>query len=944
LRRGAPLAYGPAVEFRVLGPLHVVRDEDPAAPPGAKERTILARLLLEPGRTVPAEALLEAAWPEAEPAAAARSLGVRLANLRAFLEPGRPAGSASTLIVRDGAGYRLAVEPERVDAVRLERLVRDAATLPPAAALGAYEAALSLWGGPPYGDVAYADFAQEEIRRLEALRVRAAEGRARMLVELGRHEEVVPELQRLAAAEPLREELVGALALALYRSGRQVEALDALRALGLALAELGLEPSVATRELEQGILRHSLAGPRPAARRLPVRASRFFGREAHLARAEQLVGASRLVTIAGVGGVGKTRLALALADRIADRFTDGPWWCELAPLAADADVRGTIAEALGAVDDTRSGLLLLDNCEHVLDGAAEAVEEVLHRCPDLHVVATSRAPLGVDGEQVLRLAGLELPAAGEGAGPAVELFVDRATAAGGMVDLPAISELCRRLDGLPLAIELAAGRARSLAPAEIAARLDERFSLLTVSGRRSATRHSTLRAAVDWSYDLLDEPPRRLFERLSVFARGCTLADAEAVCAGDGIERVQIAGLLDELVAHSLVTAEAIGDRTVYGMLETLREYAAERLEERGESERLRDRHADHYVARAGHMVERGWLEPRLPFVDEFDDLRAAVRWCLRDERPDRAFVLVEALWWPAPSRHAEEIARLADEALARWPEIHALRPRALGAASVARLVVGDVDAARRHAESALALEAGLGDAALLARRTLAQIAFFGGDLIRAAVLWHDQARIARAAGYDALACEADGFVVQLLHADGEADEAAALASDMRAEAERLGSPFLIVWARYVTGIVLLDSDPAHARVWLEQALELARRVDHHHLIRFSLRALGVGASLRGDHGEASERLLAALEHDEARSDDASQRTTLLAVAEVLAERGRLDAAAELLGATEGWPAAPFLAALSARARERVAGRDAALERGRALDLEGAKALARAEL
>jgi predicted ATPase/DNA-binding SARP family transcriptional activator len=920
------------VEFRVLGPLEVRRDGEVSAPAGTKERTILARLLVEPACTVPAEALLDAAWPDADPAAATRSLGVRLANLRAFLEPARPPGAPSTVLVRDGGGYRLVAEPEQVDSVRLERLVGGAGALSPDDALTAYETALSLWRGAPFGDVAYAEFAQAEIRRLEELRARAAEGRARALVELGRHDEAVPELQRLAAAEPLREEVARALALALYRGGRQVEALAALRELGATLADLGLEPGAETRELERAILVHegSLAAPAPAARRLPGRASRFFGRAGDLALAERLVAESPLVTIAGTGGAGKTRLALELARRHA-----ASWWCELAPVADDADVAGAMAEALG--ESEPSGLLVLDNCEHVLDGAAAAVEDLLRRCPGLHVLATSRAPLGVDGERVLRLCGLEPEAAGE-------LFVDRAQAAGGTVEEAAIGELCRRLDGLPLAIELAAGRTRSMAPAEIVARLDERFTLLRVSGRRTAARHSTLRAAIGWSYDLLDDPQRRLFERLSVFARDCTLDDAVAVCAGEGVERDDVAAVLDELVANSLVVARDAGGRTRYSLLETLRDYAAERLLVRGDRERLAERHARHFVARAERLVVCGWQERKLPFVDEFDELRAAVRWCESDALPDRAFTLVEALWWPALSRHAEEIARLAEETLERWPAVHPLRPRALGAASVARLVIGELAVAQRHADAALALEDVLGEAALLARRTLAQIAFFSGDLLRAAVRWHDLAELARAAGYYSHACEATGFTVQLLHADGQVDEAATLAAAMRAEAERLASPVMVAWSRYVSGLVMLERDPAEARRWLEEALVFAREADHHHMIRFSLRALGVGASLRGDHAEASARLLAALEYDEARSDAASQRTTLLAIADVLLERGRLDAAAELLGATEHWPAAPFLRALAARACDKLADRYEAFERGRALDLDAAKALARAEL
>jgi predicted ATPase/DNA-binding SARP family transcriptional activator len=938
------------VEFRVLGPLEVVHNGDASAPPGVKERTILARLLLEPARVVPTDALLEAAWPETDPETAARSLAVRLANLRAFLEPDRPPGAPSTLLVRDGAGYRLAAELDQIDAVRLERLVGEAAALAPEAALAAYGEALALWRGAPFGDVAYAEFAQAEIRRLEALRARAAEGRARALLALGRHEEALPELQRLVAADPLSEELVRGHALALYRAGRQVDALDALRALGSGLAELGLEPSAATRELERGILVHdpALAGARPptAARRLPARASRFFGREEHLDRAEQMVRESRLVTIAGSGGAGKTRLALELAERLAGTFPDGPWWCELGPVASDADVPGAVADALaldGGLESLtpRTGPLLLDNCEHLLDGAAAVVEELLARSPGLRVVATSRAPLGVDGEQVLRLLGLSADAA-------AALFRDRAAAAGAVADDAAVAELCARLDGLPLAIELAAGRTRSLAPSEIVERLDERFDVLAVWGRRSAPRHWTLRAAIAWSYDLLEEPQRRLFERLSVFARGCTLPEAEAVCAGDGLERAFVGGLLDELVAHSLLTTSVVSGRTTYAMLETLREYAAERLEERGERDELRERHAAYYVEQARALVEIGWREQRLPFVDSFDELRAAVRWCLsRDGDPGRAFALAEVAWWPALARHGEETARLIDEVLARWPGVHGRRPHVLGAASTVALTIGDREGARRQAEAAIALEAGIGEPALLARRTLAQAAYYSGE--RDPGPWSDVARLARAAGYPSAACEADGFLAQLLHAKGDHGAALVRARQTRDEAERLGFPWLISWGQFVTGVVVMDSDPAAARRWLEQALAGARENHNHHMVRFSLRALGVAASLEGDHDAAVQHLKAAIDYDEERSEAASQRTSLMALAAVLAERGQLETAAVLLGATEHWPAAPYLAAFAARARERVAALGPeeladALARGRALDLEGAKALARAAI
>ena len=974
------------VEFRVLGPLEVVDDAGvSAAPPGRKERAILARLLLEPALPVPADALLDAAWPEQSPEAATSSLHVRLARLRTFLEPERAQGAPSSLLVRDGAGYRLAVDAEQVDARRFERLVREASSQAPPAALAAYEEALRHWRGPPFADVAYTDFAQLEIRRLEELRARAVEGRARALVNLGRHEEVLPDLRRLVAEEPLREELARLLSLVLYQADRQVDALEALRALRANLRELGLEPGQETRELEQRILVHdpALAAPArppggkppelaPVPRHLPVSVSSFYGREAQLRHAAELLRNGSLVTIVGVGGVGKTRLGLELTRRSADRFPDGLWWCELAPIGVAEDVLGAVADALGIGTAAgsagperlaehlapRRSLLALDNCEHVLDGAAEVVEQLLARCPELKILATSRAPLGVQGEQVLRLGGLELPvgrgAADAGASPAVALFVDRARAAGGPVDpasqLDAVNDLCRRLDGLPLAIELAAGRTRSMAPAEIAARLDERFDLLAVAGRRAAPRHTTLGAAIGWSYELLEEPQRRVFERLSLFVGGATLDGAQDVCADDGVERNDVPELLDQLVAHSMVTAIPAGNRTLYGMPETLREYAAGRLDERGERAMMRDRHADHYVARAhqmGHARSR-WV---LPFIDELDDVRAAVRWCLEaDEGPERAFAILVPLWRSAPARHAEDIALLTEVALDRWPQNHPLRMHVLGTASTARLFFGDAATARRHAEDALALEEPDGPIALMARRTIAHLAIYSAERREALALTQDVAARARDAGEEFLACECDGFTVQLLHAIGEVDAAVTRAAEMRHTAEQLDAPFLECWARYVSGVVHLDRDPAEAHRWLMEAVELGLRVGHHHLVRFSLRALGVAALQAGDHAEAAQHLLAALEYDETRSDAASQWTTLMAIAALIADRDRPGPAAELLAATEAWPAAPFLVSLAERTRKRIHGdlsaedRAAAIPRGLANDLAGAKAMARAEI
>jgi predicted ATPase/DNA-binding SARP family transcriptional activator len=941
------------VEFRVLGPLEVVVDGQAAAPSGAKERAVLTRLLIDPGRPVSTDALLEAAWPDRSARDAGHSLQVRLTNLRSFLEPDRARGAPSTVLVREGDGYRLAVDAEQVDTRRFERLVAEASDLAPAAALQAYEDALALWRGAPFGESAYADFAQPEIRRLEELHARAREGRARALVELGRHEEALPELGRLVKEEPLHEELGRSFALGLYRAGRQVEALEALRALATGLAELGLVPGLETQELERRILVHDPAlapvaasGRRPAA--LPRSVSRFFGRDDELDEAARLLGERPLLTVAGPGGAGKTRFALEVAGLLEQRFPDGRWWCELAPVGSDGGVAGAAAAAVGVEGGVerlaehlapRRGLIVLDNCEHVAEGAGELAAELVARCPDLRIVATSRVPLGVEGEHLLRLGGLAADSGGDS--PAVAMFADRARAAGALVDPfaqpEAVSELCRRLDGLPLAIELVAARTRSATPAEIAAR----FAVLDLSGGRTKeARHSTLRAAIDWSHDLLDLPRQLLFRRLSVFSRAAGLDAVADVCSGDGVDRGAVPELLDGLVAHSMVTVTAGNGGTRYGLLETLREYAAERLDAGGELARLRDRHADHYVARARPL--EGLSAPaELPFVDELDDVRAALRRCMEaDPGPDRAFTLLVPLWGTAAARLAGEIARQAQAALDHWPQAHDLRTGVLETAATAWLFAGDLAAARRLADEALACGQESGDPALLARRAIAHMALYSRDRREALDLTREVIARARAEGEAWLACECEGFAVQLLQAAGDRRGAAELAAGMREGAEELGIPFMTCWARYVSGVAELDGDLSEARRWLLAAIELGVEAGHHHMVHYSLRAFGVAALRDGDHAEAAQRLLAALAHEESQTDAASQWTTIVAIAALVADLGRTERAAELLAAGDGWPAAPYLVELADRTRERVG------ESGRAdrLGLAEAKALARAEL
>lgn len=378
-------------------------------------------------------------------------------------------------------------------------------------------------------------------------------------------------------------------------------------------------------------------------RRLPAQATRFIGRESELADVLRLIEENRLVTLTGAGGVGKTRLAIQLADRIAGDFVDGVCFVDLAPVTSSDQLGAAVVRALGLPDhagrspmstllsfaSARAMLLVLDNCEHLLDACATLVDAVRSGCPAVTLIATSREPIGIAGEVSWRVPSLS--PASEGA----ELFVDRARKvkpdlSATESDLALVVEICRRLDGVPLAIELAAARARVLSLTEIRDGLHDRFRLLTGGARSAVRRQQTLRASVDWSHALLTEPERTLFARIAVFTGGFELGAAEAVAADGGVERHQILDILFLLVDKSLVLAETRCGKTRYRLLETVRQYALERLSDRGEGDAMRTRHRDHFTALAAELdVPAGSdYETRIEQLEgELDNLRGAFRW-----------------------------------------------------------------------------------------------------------------------------------------------------------------------------------------------------------------------------------------------------------------------------------------------------------------------------
>ena len=704
------------MEFRLLGPLQVVVDGSPVALRGAAERALLALLLLDAGRVVPAEHLIDSLWGEDLPANAANALQGRVSRLRSAF---RAVGLPETLVVSRRPGYLLDVDPGTVDVHRFTRLVDEARR---GTDLGRrYGAALALWQGPALAEFDADGWARDQRQRLEELRLAATEEWVDVRLAAGQHAELVGELTDLVARHPLRERLHGQLMVALYRSGRQADALAAYqRARQILDDELGLDPSPELRELEQAMLRQdaTLAAPPRAPEREPepeqpalaARLTSFVGRDRERSALRELLASRRLVTLTGPGGVGKTSLAVEVAA--ADGAAGGTWFVGLAGVADAAALAPAVADAVGAPSGPgtaqdralrhlrrREALVVLDNCEHLVAACAELAGRLLAACPGLRLLATSREPLGVAGEAQFPLAPLPAPpvdvTAAELAGSdAVRLFVDRARDAdpGFVLDEmtgPAVAQLCRRLDGLPLALELAAARVKTLPVEEIAARLDDRFRLLTSGPRTADARQRTLRATVDWSHQLLTDAERVLFRRLSVFPAGWSLAAAEEVCAGprpDGSDDTDVLDLHARLVDRSLVVPRR---GPGFGMLETLRQYAGERLDEAGERERVEAAHAAS-VTRLATEAEarlRGAGQDRALALlrAERDNLRAALAWGRAHPTSELGLRLAAALGWFWYFTSAQEGVPELEAMLAAAPSASPpARARALQALAVA--------------------------------------------------------------------------------------------------------------------------------------------------------------------------------------------------------------------------------------------------------------------
>lgn len=884
-----------SAEVRLLGVLEVLTQGVAVELRTAKVRAVLAMLALHPGQVLSAERLAEGLWGNSSPPTAANTLQGYISQLRRVL--GRDS------IVTRSPGYLLVLPVDAVDTHRFARLVTegraalDAGRAIDAAAL--LEAALALWRGPALDEFAYEPFAQAEAARLEELRLVAIEELVEAKLALGRHAEVVGEIRALIDQHPLRERLWGQLMQALYRCGRQAEALRAFSELrGHLGEELGIEPSPELQRLEEAMLLQkpelewrgvggrvaTVTGTATNHHNLPVPRSSFVGRDEEQRELEKLTTTSAIVTVVGPGGSGKSRLALEVAHRLRSHHTGGTWLVELASVSEPALVGQAVAAAVGVREEPgrplteslanvldRRTLLVLDNCEHLVQAAAALVDTLVRAAPTLTVLATSREPLRVDGEVLWRIPTLAVPEAD--AMPAegmieydsVRLFVERASAQGnytwGPASAAAVARVCRRLDGLPLAIELAAARTRALSPAVIAERLDDRFELLTAGVRTALPRHQTLRATVDWSYEMLQPAERVLFRRLSVFAGGCSVSAAEEVCGGEDLDATDVLYLLSALVDRSLVGVVERDGALRFSMHETLRAYARERLAEAGEEHALRTRHLawtlvfaeSQQEALAPQFVTRKAALDRVEL--EHDNIRQALRWALSTD-PHAALRLVASIGslWRLRG-HLGEGRRWMEAVLAAAPNGDlALKALVLRQAGSLTLQQGDTRHGQFLIEQSIAAFRQLGDAhaVALALEHLIWPAVEDGAWSRAEDLARQCVDIYTKVGDEHLASENMMVLAMIELRRGHESSAQQLMEEaLRYNVRHADDPCPALRARSGHNALLLG-DLVVARSRLEQAVRYSRDTGQAFNLSGELGWLGEVAFVEGDMEEAA--------------------------------------------------------------------------------------------
>jgi predicted ATPase/DNA-binding SARP family transcriptional activator len=860
----------------LLGPVEVIGDGAALALGGPKQRALLAELLLSRGAAVPRERLVDALWGDEPPASALNSLQIYVHGLRRAMGAER--------VETRGSSYRVRVDPEELDVVRFERLVararRALADDAPGEADDALASALSLWRGD-----ALADLGDSPVRAaasgLEELRLQALELRVDARLALGEHEEVIAQLEELVEAEPYRERLREQLVLALYRAGRQQDALAAYREARRRLSDdLGVEPGAALRELERAILQHDpsldLNRPREAARpSLPVAATPLVGRRLEIAALEAMFRRNgvRLVTLTGPGGTGKTRLALAAAEQLASSSRDGAAFVDLSSIHDAELVPTAIAQALGLVDPHQlepllrdsSLLLVLDHLEQIAATAAPLVARLLERAPRLRVLATSRVPLRVRGENeyavpTLPVAAPTRPLSELAANEAVALFAERAAAVDSAFVLttetgPLVARICDRLDGLPLAIELAAAQVRTLPLPALEQRLQRALDVLIDGARDLPPRQRTLRATLDWSFDLLDARAQKLLPQLAVFAGGFTLESLEEIAGADATPA------LGMLVEASLVRRR---DHR-FQLLETIREYALARLTE---VSALRTAHAEHFLG----LAEQAWAgilaggaaerEGMAVLDRETENLRMALFFATGtgDVETLVRLAIAQRWFWLLRGRFDEARTAFEGAVAAELPPL--LHAAALNGAATFAARQGEAGRAREQWQEALEIYRAHDDVSEAARCSaeLGGVAVAEGDLPEALRLYEQTAALFHELGHYFREGIALSNLATVTGTMGDLDTSVVYAERAIALQRELDdTPNLAVSLANLAPTMLRLGNVARGRSLLREALELAAQSGYNLQLAHALAVAAELAAIDGDPGLAV-RLVGATE------------------------------------------------------------------------------------